>query len=275
MMQTRQRAAWQTVGRGAVAESTRVIADGGASVIAPRDTMLAFRLAVELGADGIATEVRCTADGAFVLLRNGDVSRTTDGVGAVEQLRWEQLATCDAGYWFSQGDSARYPYRGLKVGVPRLEDLRDLVTFHPDLEVHIGVDALLAASELPAQGLKALGKRLTGLGLAATTTLWTRRLDLLDSIRRAVPDSRLACALDWSSELDTALALGSRWDDLVLHVDGAVMEAWGPSVVERAHDAGCAIFFWAAAEWADFAEVHTLGFDGVVTDNPERSLQIR
>src|SRR5439155_11323089 len=74
-------------------ESTRclVIAHRGASAAAPENTLAAFRLAADLGADGIELDVRGTADGQLVVLHDASVNRTTDGTGRVAALTLDQL----------------------------------------------------------------------------------------------------------------------------------------------------------------------------------------
>ena len=58
-----------------------VIAHRGASFHAPENTLSAFRKAMELGADGIETDVQITADGRLVILHNYHVDLTTFEAG--------------------------------------------------------------------------------------------------------------------------------------------------------------------------------------------------
>ena len=69
-----------------------VIGHRGASVRCPENTIPAFDAALELGAAWVETDVKMTADEHFVLMHDLTVDRTTDGTGAVEELRLDQLA---------------------------------------------------------------------------------------------------------------------------------------------------------------------------------------
>ncbi|HLR66388.1 glycerophosphodiester phosphodiesterase [Virgibacillus alimentarius] len=80
---------------------TKVFAHRGASKQAPENTMEAFKLAYELGADGIETDVQLTKDHVPVLIHDEHLKRTTDGTGYVKDLTWDQLKMLDAGSWFS------------------------------------------------------------------------------------------------------------------------------------------------------------------------------
>jgi len=78
-----------------------VIGHRGASGEAPENTMAAFRLAVEQGADLIETDVHLSADGVPVLIHDPTLDRTTDGHGPVSCYTMAQLKELDAGSWFS------------------------------------------------------------------------------------------------------------------------------------------------------------------------------
>ena len=96
----------------------RVIAHRGHTVGAPEQTLLAYRLAIELGAEMIEADLRFSRDGVGVMLHDARLDRTTDGHGLVSDMDWADIARLDAGSWFSR-ETARQR-------VPRLEDLFDL-----------------------------------------------------------------------------------------------------------------------------------------------------
>lgn len=78
-----------------------IIGHRGASGEAPENTLPAFRLALEQGADLIETDVHLTADGALVAIHDHTLDRTTNGHGMVGQLTLSQIKELDAGSWFS------------------------------------------------------------------------------------------------------------------------------------------------------------------------------
>ncbi|MBM7569750.1 glycerophosphodiester phosphodiesterase [Aquibacillus albus] len=81
---------------------TIVFAHRGASKLAPENTMPAFELALEMGADGIETDVQLTKDQIPVLIHDENVRRTTDGTGFVQDYTFEEIKNLDAGSWFSE-----------------------------------------------------------------------------------------------------------------------------------------------------------------------------
>ncbi len=79
-----------------------IIAHRGASAFAPENTMAAFRLAKELGADGIELDVMLSADQKLVVHHDNSVNRTTDGKGTVAEMTWDELKDLDAGSKFGE-----------------------------------------------------------------------------------------------------------------------------------------------------------------------------
>ncbi|WP_409293990.1 glycerophosphodiester phosphodiesterase family protein [Peribacillus sp. SCS-26] len=78
-----------------------VAAHRGVPSKAPENTMTSYRLAYDLGADMIETDVQKTKDGHLVIMHDDTVNRTTDGTGKVEDLTLEEIRALDAGIKFS------------------------------------------------------------------------------------------------------------------------------------------------------------------------------
>ena len=90
----------------------------GASGYAPENTLEAFRLAMEMGADGFELDVHMSKDGALVVIHDESVDRTTDGTGLVRDLTLAQLKQLDASFGMEA-------YKGAKI--PTLDEVFDLI----------------------------------------------------------------------------------------------------------------------------------------------------
>src|SRR5262245_3514397 len=73
-----------------------VLGHRGAPRAAPENTLRAFQLAMELGADGVELDVQPSADGVPVVLHDDTLDRTTDGSGDVATLPWARIAEARA-----------------------------------------------------------------------------------------------------------------------------------------------------------------------------------
>lgn len=72
----------------------------GASHEAPENTIAAFLLAAELGADGIELDVQLSKDGEVAVIHDFSLESATDGHGPVRARTMAELQKLDAGSWF-------------------------------------------------------------------------------------------------------------------------------------------------------------------------------
>lgn len=87
-----------------------VIAHRGALNEAPQNTMPAFEKAVEIGADGVETDVHLTKDGYVVLCHNSTINGTSNGTGKISEMTLEELMKFDFGSYFkSKFSGTRIP----------------------------------------------------------------------------------------------------------------------------------------------------------------------
>jgi glycerophosphoryl diester phosphodiesterase len=100
-----------------------IIAHRGASGSAPENTIPAFRLALEQGADAIELDVRLTADGIPVVLHDARLDRTTGRRALLRQLTLTELGALDAGATFTPDRGRTYPFRGAGITIPTLQEV--------------------------------------------------------------------------------------------------------------------------------------------------------
>ncbi len=77
----------------------KVVAHRGASHDAPENTLAAFSLAWEQGADAVECDVRVTRDDQLVCLHDGNTKRTTGKALSATNSTLAQLRELDAGSW--------------------------------------------------------------------------------------------------------------------------------------------------------------------------------
>ena len=79
----------------------QVTAHRGASMFAPENTMSAFRLAVEQGADWIELDVQESKDGVIFIMHDTNFLRTAGVDKGAWELDWEEISKLDVGSFFS------------------------------------------------------------------------------------------------------------------------------------------------------------------------------
>lgn len=110
-----------------------VIAHRGASAESPENTIPAFRLGLEQGADALELDVRLSRDGVPVVIHDTTLDRTTGRAGAVALLPFEEIAAAGTG-------------RG--AGVPALREV--LETF-PSTPLLLEIKAAAAQEAVAAE----------------------------------------------------------------------------------------------------------------------------
>ncbi|WP_181350018.1 glycerophosphodiester phosphodiesterase [Thalassobacillus sp. CUG 92003] len=133
---------------------TLIYAHRGASKLAPENTMPAFELAYNAGADGIETDVQLTKDQVPVLLHDENLRRTTNGTGFVQDYTYKELKKLDAGSWFASKFSDTsivtleaflrwFQTKSMKLNL----ELKNNVIDYKDLEKHV-YDLLVSYGQL-------------------------------------------------------------------------------------------------------------------------------
>jgi glycerophosphoryl diester phosphodiesterase len=106
-----------------------IIAHRGEKTHAPENTLAAFILADEKGADAIEFDVQLTADKQVIVIHDQTIDRTTNGIGRVSSLPLAALRDLDAGAWFSE------QFRG--ESIPTLDEVFETVNRRLHMNVEL------------------------------------------------------------------------------------------------------------------------------------------
>ncbi len=87
----------------------KIIGHRGACGYAPENTFASFDLALQMGVDGLETDIHRTLDGHLVLIHDDTLDRTTNGHGPVSSFTLAQLQALDAGTRF------HYKFAGQRI----------------------------------------------------------------------------------------------------------------------------------------------------------------
>ena len=97
--------------------NTKILGHRGASFYAPENTMPAFEMALEQGADGVELDVHLSKDGELVVIHDEKLDRTTNAKGFVGGYTLEELKSFDA-------SCGREGFAGVKI--PTLREVYSL-----------------------------------------------------------------------------------------------------------------------------------------------------
>lgn len=103
-------------------ETPIILAHRGGSLIAPENSMAAFKNAAELGVHGFEIDIRLTKDEEIIVFHDEFVDRTTDGTGRVADMTFAELKKLDLGYHF-MNEEQTFSYRGQGESIITLREL--------------------------------------------------------------------------------------------------------------------------------------------------------
>ena len=233
-----------------------VIAHRGASGDAPENTLAAFDLAIEQGADVVEVDVHMTADGHPVVIADDTVDRTTNGSGQVRTKTLTELKELDAGSWFDS--------RFAGERIPTLDEVVVWARGRATLAIEI----------------KNIPHRHRGIE-ASTTGVLERRGALADHEvfsfdhqcvqRIKAREPEVFTGVCYNADPVDHPALAAAASATALH---PMFHHLRSEVVRDAHAAGLLVFPWTVDADQDIRDMVLLGVDGITTNYPERARRI-
>jgi glycerophosphoryl diester phosphodiesterase len=238
-----------------MAQNRLIIAHRGHCVGAPEQTMAAYELAIELGAQMIEADLRFSHDGVALLLHDANLDRTTNGRGPVAALDWPAIRSLDAGGWFD------HRFRG--ECVPRLEELFELAE---QRGIGLCIEAKGEGSENRRAALHA-ARAIARRGRLEADVVASFDHGALAAAAEAVPG--LHTAPDRLPERGPSTA-----DDLIAQaraVGAAVIQHYfadlDPAIVARVQEAGVAVWAWPPANRVEAQFAYDSGAIGLMGDD--------
>ena len=231
-----------------------IIAHRGSSAYAPENTLAAFQLAADQGADAIELDVDLTRDGHAIIMHDATIDRTTDGSGAVHDLTLAEIRRVDAGTWKDA------TFRGERV--PLLEEVFAAVGQRVLINVEV----------------KSMSLRSNGVEAKVATLV--QQFDLFDrviissfnplALRRIKHlEPRLACGLLYAPDLP--IILRRAWlVPLIPHLDARHPHhsQVNQSLVQQWHARGQRVNAWMVNDAATVRAMAQAGVDGIIGDDP-------
>ena len=246
-----------------------VLAHRGGSALGPENTLAAFDLGVQAGADGLELDVHLSADGVPVVHHDSTLDRTTSASGPLAVRTAAELARVDAGFRFTA--HGEFPFRQQGVGVP---SLGDVLRKYPDVPIIIEmkVDSH-EMGEAVAREVRAAGaaNRVCAAGYGARSAA---------AARAALPD--MACSASHPEVRLAVYRTWARWPVRRARYGGyQVPELTGlrrivsPHFVRYAHEAGFGVQVWTVDEEADMRRLLAWGVDALISNRPDLAVRVR
>ena len=246
-------------GLNVISGAVQIIAHRGSSRSAPENTMPAFRLAWEEGADGVELDLRLTRDGEIVALHDATLNRTTAVARRTDELSLQQLRELDAGRW----KDPRWAGTPVPTLIEVLREVPDGGHLFAELkcgpEVIDPLREIISATESPEE----------------LFTFMSFEQGMLEAVKAAFPGIRSLLAIDlgrwlpfrqpdtvWEQRIDQVRAIGLDGFNLGLRA------AMPLSFLHRIKKRRLAVFAWTVNNARLARRLQRLGIDGIMTDRP-------
>jgi glycerophosphoryl diester phosphodiesterase len=233
-----------------------VIAHRGDKKNAPENTLAAFKLAAEKGADAIELDVQLSADGKVIVFHDPVVDRTTNGTGRVSTFSLDALRTLDAGSWFSE------QFHGEKV--PTLGEVFE--TVGKSLYLNIELKNYATPNDnLVAKVVESV-KRHGMQDRTLFSSFLPHNLRKARLLLPEVPRGLLTIRGTWGR---WGRAFGWRGDYFALHPNIIDVHS---GLIERVHAKGKRANVWTVTTEDEMKRMVGLGVDAIITSDLEMVL---
>ena len=244
---------------------TLLVAHRGGALIAPENTLMAFRQAVDVHrADMLELDVHATADGVLVVAHDDDVDRCTDGHGPIARLTWAEVSTLDAGHRFER--SGTFPHRGRGVRIPRFVDVLEAFP-QTRLNVELKPTALGQEAKLAAMIRDASATHRLCIG-SESDEVGARLHDVFPEACHFYPRDALI-ALVFSLKSGAPPPPEPRYSVLDMPLVWEGTRLVDPPFVAAARALGKWVNVWTVDDEAEMRRCIDEGVGGVMTDRPD------
>ncbi len=228
-------------------DTAAVTAHRGAAESTPENTLVAFRKAIDEGADFIELDVRQTQDGEIVVMHDESLKRTCGVKGKVGNKNLDEIKELSAGAWFGK------KFRDEKV--PTLREALDL----------IGHDAVINIELKLAKTDKDLTERVIAM---------VKEYEIEDNVVIACTSSKvLKKVKELAPELKTVYIMQVAWGDFynMDYVDVYSIKYIYVTreMVRRIHKEGKEVYVWTVDDRKVIEQMMLKDVDNIITNRPK------
>jgi glycerophosphoryl diester phosphodiesterase len=228
----------------------------GASGQAPENTIAAFDLAMEQGAELIECDVHLTADGCLVVHHDFNLARTTGRAAEIGQLTLGEVQQLDAGSW-----------RGARWAgerIPTLEQVLDRYGARAFVNVEIKMD------DHPYPGIEeAVVRAIHQRGLRERTIVSSFDLPTVERLRAVDPALRTGFLSE--DDPDETLEQAVRVGATAIHLEAGLITG---ARVRQVRARGLGLLAWTVDDPVEMVRLVELGAEVVVSNYPDRLREV-
>lgn len=253
-----------------------ILAHRGGSLLAPENTLAAFKKAASFGVDGFEIDIRLTSDEELIVFHDEFVDRTTDGAGKVSDLTLEKLRTFDLGYHFEdlEGENS---YRGANE---KVVTLRELLEEFPEMYINIDMKdspETYEGSLMPSK----LWRLLESAGAedrVGVTSFYDEQIDRFNLYAQ----NRVVVGAGENEIKKAYAAFNSQFghlykpraDMLQIPIRSSVFNLVSPRFIAFLGELNIPVHYWTINDPEAMRALVGAGAKGIITDRPDLAVEI-
>ena len=235
------------------------IAHRGFSGKYPENTMRAFIEAVEVGCDGIETDLHITKDGEIVICHDETIDRTTNGTGYIAEYNYNDLCKFDAGIKYSK-----------KFSGEKIPSLNEFFEYVKDKNLYINLE--LKNNIIKYEGLEEkVIQKIYEYSLQNNIILSS--FNHYSMIKVKEIDNRIKTGLLYASNFYNVHEYAEKLKADALHPFYPAV--FDKNIVKEIHDNGILINAYTVNEEPHMKRLVELGIDGIITNFPDMLKEIK
>lgn len=234
---------------------TKIIAHRGFSSIAPENTLVAFKKAIECNADYFELDVHKTKNDSIVVIHDSSVDRTSSNSskGKIAEMNYSDLNSVKVGY------SKKFGSRYENEKIPTLREALELAK-----------GKIKVCIEIKVYGVEEdVLKIINDLGVKDEIIIFSFYYPVLVKIRQLDKNIPILFLINEADKvtMDYAKIIESN----------AIGVGFGTTITEEylnlAHKNGIELWKWTVNEEDEMQQLIDLGLDGLITNFPDRALK--
>lgn len=266
-------------------ERPLVMAHGGAKLMNPENTWMAFDYAYELGVDVLEMDLQITEDGELITYHNNELEDFSNAEGLVSELTYAEIKQYNFGANFTDLDG-NMPYRDLSdeqrviygdALVPAsLEQM--FQKYGPDM---LYVCELKNEGELGRKSAEKMVELLKKYGMEDKVCVASFHKDTMEYFLSIAPENTVT-SFDMSTATSFVIAnyvgYGIFMDypnnglQLPMSQKGIPLDL--EYLVYKIHKNNMFLHYWTINDIDDMKKCIELGADGIITDRPDLLIQL-
>lgn len=234
------------------------LAHRGARKAAPENTLAAFALARDFGADGIELDTFLCASGELVVTHDDDLSVWSNGTGRVSNTPLTKLKELDFGLHFSEN------FRGEKI--PTLQEVVDLLP--NSMLINIEIKTL---SLRPTKEVKAIVELIKKNNLFQRVLVSSFNPLVLYHLKKLAPSISRGLLFEFRLPIHFGKINSSLLKLQALHPSAHLTNE---KLMQIARKHNYQVNTWTVNEPNEMHRLIDLGVDSIITDYPDRLKQV-